>query len=102
MLSISEALNYLTKERLQNICRAQDLKVSGKKPEIIDRLTDACARDLATMLDGLQVDDLLEIAWNHFDEGVIREFVLATATRRRVRDGAPRPSELLSSTPRCQ
>ena len=45
------------------------------------------------MLDGLQVDDLLEIAWNHFDEGVIREFVLATATRRRVRDGAPRPNE---------
>ncbi len=45
------------------------------------------------VLDGLQVDDLLEIAWNHFDEGVIREFVLATATRRRVRDGAPRPSE---------
>ena len=93
MLSISEALNYLTKERLQNICREQDLNVSGNKPEIIARLTGACARDLATILDGLQVDDLLEIAWNHFDEGVIREFVLTTAIRRRVRDGAPRPNE---------
>ena len=93
MLRISEALNYLTKERLQSICREQGLKVSGNKPEIIVRLTDACARDLATMLDDLQVDDLLEIAWSHFDEGVIRDFVLATATRRRVRDGAPRPYE---------
>ena len=93
MLSISEALDYLTKERLQNICRAQDLKVSGNKPEIIARLTDACARDLATILDCLQADDLLEIAWGHFDEGVLREFVLATATRRRVRDGPPRPNE---------
>ena len=57
MLSISEALNYLTKERLQNICRAQDLKVSGNKPEIIDR-------ELLSKVDGaVKSRSLMRVGW---------------------------------------
>ena len=95
-----EALDYLTRERLKEICRDQDLKVSGNKPEIIARLASAYRGDLATMLEDLYSDDLYEIAWRYFDEEVLRDFVLAAAKRRTVRGrraGQAEPTELYST-----
>ena len=93
LLSVHRALEYLTKERLQEICRQQNLKVSGSKPEVIDRLADFCRQNLATMLDCLDKTELFEIAWHHFDEGAAREFVLSATNRRPRPEGMVRPSE---------
>ena len=93
MLSVGKSLEYLNKERLQEICREQDLKVSGTKSEIIAQLADFFDRNLATTLDCLNVDDLFNVAWYHFDEEAVREFVLAAGIPKRRRGGTAQPSE---------
>ena len=91
-LSVKRALDYLSKGRLKEICREQELKVSGHKPDLIARLARACRSDLTSLLDHLNGYDLLDIA-GHFDDQTIRRFVLTAAKRGRGIEGARRQGD---------